>query len=90
MSDRWWPPIPQGVTREDYAILRAQQRCFMCAKKRTKEGHDPCLGTLPGVQFACCGHGDQGYLKLENGTILRGFFDGMPECPVWLPGYEPA
>lgn len=40
---------------------------------------DPCLGHLPGVAFACCGHGkdtvsrehfQRGYIAFENGTII--------------------
>jgi len=40
---------------------------------RTPEGHDPCLGTLPGVLFACCGHGGRafGYVYFENGVTIR-------------------
>ena len=36
---------------------------------------DPCLGTLPGVIEACCGHGSpgKGYLMFKNGTLFRGF-----------------
>ena len=36
---------------------------------------DACLGTLPGVDFACCGHGnrEESYVKFTNGVILRGF-----------------
>ena len=32
--------------------------CGRCGKFLTKEGHDACLGTLPGIMNACCGHGD--------------------------------
>lgn len=32
---------------------------------------DPCLGFIPGVTSACCGHGiERGYLQLANGTRL--------------------
>lgn len=36
---------------------------------------DPCLGKLPGVKYACCGHGDsrQSYIVFENGLTIRGF-----------------
>ncbi len=36
---------------------------------------DPCLGTLPGVVNACCGHGesDASYVVLSDGVVLRGF-----------------
>jgi hypothetical protein len=48
--------------------------CHECGKPPTVEGHDPCLGTLPGVQNACCGHGDptQAYIQYEDGRDLRG------------------
>lgn len=37
---------------------------------------DPCLGHLPGVRYACCGHGvDHGYIFFENGVIVRGSFE---------------
>lgn len=34
---------------------------------------DPCLGELPGVLGACCGHGDPkvAYVTFENGVVLR-------------------
>lgn len=31
--------------------------CSYCQRPRTKAGHDPCIKNLPGVSFACCGHG---------------------------------
>ena len=36
---------------------------------------DPCLGTLPGVVGACCGHGKQhkAYVQFEDGLTFRGF-----------------
>ena len=36
---------------------------------------DPCLGDLPGVEHACCGHGVPGkaYLRFSNGVVVRGF-----------------
>ena len=38
-------------------IAGKDRPCGHCGKERTKEGHDGCLGTLPGVMNACCGHG---------------------------------
>ncbi len=47
--------------------------CVKCGKLPTKEGHDACLGTLPGVTDACCGHGvTESYIIFENGMIIRG------------------
>lgn len=49
--------------------------CPTCGLERQRDYHDPCLGHLPGIVHACCGHGGasaiQGYLAFENGTIAR-------------------
>ena len=44
--------------------------CTVCHLPPTPEGHDPCLGRLPGVTSACCGRGQvvEGYRVLEDGT----------------------
>lgn len=38
-------------------------------------GVDPCLGKLPGVKAACCGHGGKGncggYIYFTNGVTIR-------------------
>jgi len=40
--------------------------CAKCKKCPTKEGHDGCLGTLPGkIMNACCGHGDDGCAYIQ-------------------------
>ena len=45
------------------------QPCPKCGQLPTDEGHDACLGELPGVKFACCGHGVAiGYIIFGNGT----------------------
>ncbi len=46
--------------------------CGYCGLKNTVEGHDGCLGTLPGVMNACCGHGPDGY----EGPYVQ-FLDGF-------------
>lgn len=50
--------------------------CPECHLKRGADGHDPCMGALPGVKYACCGHGGKtmssdGYIYFENGTVVR-------------------
>lgn len=53
--------------------------CPECGMTRGSDGYDPCLGQLPGVDFACCGHGgksdprvcNEGYIKFANGKIIR-------------------
>lgn len=55
-----------------------QRPCAKCRKMPTKEGHDACLGTLPNVKYACCGHGVwEGYVVLfsDGGNItLKEYF----------------
>lgn len=48
--------------------------CGHCGRGNTPEGHDACLGTLPGVMNACCGHGDpnDAYVQFEDGSDIRG------------------
>jgi len=46
--------------------------CGFCGLSNNEEGHDACLGTLPGVKNACCGHGSgHAYIQYENGRTLR-------------------
>ena len=52
-------------------VAGRDRECGHCGERRTPEGHDPCLGTLPGVMNACCGHGiDEPYVQLEDGDVL--------------------
>lgn len=37
--------------------LKNLMKCDHCRQFRTQAGHDPCIADLPGVRFACCGHG---------------------------------
>ncbi|SCG85625.1 hypothetical protein [Methanobacterium congolense] len=54
---------------------RTQRPCVRCGKKPDPEGYDACLGKLPGVKYACCGHGvEEGHIIFENGTTLKGCF----------------
>lgn len=48
------------------------QRCGFCGLAKTPEGHDGCLGTLPGVMNACCGHGrpHEAYIQFEDGSRI--------------------
>lgn len=46
--------------------------CRACGQRRTEDGHDPCIANLPGVLYACCGHGvEGGYIKFEDGRCLN-------------------
>ncbi len=48
--------------------------CGRCGEGFTKEGHDPCIGTLPNVMNACCGHGydREAYIQFEDGSRTAG------------------
>lgn len=47
--------------------------CPRCGHiKQSINEPDGCLGRLPGVKFACCGHGKRpGYILFENGVSIR-------------------
>jgi hypothetical protein len=45
----------------------------------------PCLGILPGVVGACCGHGlNQGFVTFKNGMTLYGYLRLHGTKPIWL------
>jgi hypothetical protein len=48
--------------------------CAHCKKLPTPEGHDGCLGTLPNIMNACCGHGNnaQAYIQYWSRDVIRG------------------
>src|SRR5919197_5686205 len=41
----------------DEAGESVERPCVQCGLLAAPDGPDPCLGTLPGVRAACCGHG---------------------------------
>jgi hypothetical protein len=62
----------QAIKNHSYPS-KHMKPCVKCGKLPTKEGHDACLGTLPGVIDACCGHGvKEAYIIFENGVTIRG------------------
>ena len=62
---------------EPTAETWADRPCGICGKFGNSNAGkpDPCLGQLPGVTNACCGHGnrDEAYVVFEGGVVLRGF-----------------
>ena len=64
-----------------------ERTCGRCGEATKADGHDPCIGSLPGVSNACCGHGvlEEAYVQLDSGTRLSGikavafFEEGRPE-----------
>ena len=70
------PRICDSSRQFQRAAPTLRRACVACGLKRTEAyGPDPCLGYLPGVRNACCGHGVQyGYIQFENGLVIRGLF----------------
>ncbi|MCA9367177.1 hypothetical protein KC887_02790 [Candidatus Kaiserbacteria bacterium] len=63
-----------------------ERPCAFCHQMPTVEGHDACLGELPGVLYACCGHG------VENEHGLSQPYIKYARWPFWMtnPNYWPA
>lgn len=61
-------------TKEPTQATWQNRPCGYCGKHNTPEGHDGCLGTLPGVMNACCGHGqiNGAYVQFPNGFSVHG------------------
>jgi hypothetical protein len=48
-----------------------ERPCVQCGLRAAPDGPDPCLGLLPDVRAACCGHGvDEPYVLVHS--TLRG------------------
>lgn len=51
------------------------RRCAKSGSRHEMHESDACLGDLPGVDNACCGHGvTEGYIRFTNGTVIKGRF----------------
>ena len=61
-----------------------RRQCGRCDKPETPEGHDACLGTLPDVMNACCGHGRlrEAYVQFWDRPRLAGqeALDFITDC----------
>jgi len=61
-------------TNESTADTWQKRHCGHCGLHDTQEGHDGCLGTLPGIMNACCGHGGKhegAYIQFWDKTCIR-------------------
>ena len=69
-----WIYVDTGQPVEEWK----DRPCGWCGYENTPEGHDGCLGTLPGVRNACCGHGvdEDAYIQFQDGSELRGLEAG--------------
>ena len=67
---------------EDTLEPMAEPRpCAACGIKFPYGKPDICLGMLPGVDSACCGHGrtEDAFIIFESGVVIKGF-----QCPSEL------
>lgn len=57
---------------DDSPVDDQERPCIRCGKIPGESGgDDPCLGHLPGVKAACCGHGAwRGYIMFTDGTVV--------------------
>jgi hypothetical protein len=48
--------------------------CGFCGLDTPESGHDPCVGELPSVMNACCGHGqtDEAYVQFSQNCRISG------------------
>ncbi len=67
-EQKMWTYIDTGQLVSD----NPNRDCKLCNSDTDIDG---CLGKLPGVMNACCGHGNvnESYVQFTNGVILRGF-----------------
>ena len=56
-------------------VVRSCKRCHLLFEGSNEGQPDPCLGRLPGVDNACCGHGapETAYIRFTNGITITGF-----------------
>lgn len=69
--------VEEGWVYADNNTLVSEEpwrKCGACDLPQTKEGHDGCLGTLPDVMNACCGHGEdkEAYVQFWDKSCIRG------------------
>ena len=69
--DRQWKYVDTGEPTIETYKTRA---CGHCLKPNRADDHDSCLGELPGVINACCGHGNksEAYVQYSDERIERG------------------
>jgi len=66
--------IGEWVYADDYSVADYDRPCTRCGMMPTKDGHDACIPSLPGVINACCGHGNasKAYVMFRSGETIRG------------------
>lgn len=73
----WNAKKKEWVYEDNGKPIDDRRVCKRCGKPPTKEGHDACLGTIPNVKYACCGHGvTNPYYENMDGYYRQGGKDG--------------
>jgi hypothetical protein len=65
----------QFYSDDDRPVDRKEPRpCSLCKMQWPSGKPDACLGQLPGVKDACCGHGvEESYIEFHNGVRVSNF-----------------
>jgi len=73
-GETWvWADTQEVILDADSADNRP---CACCGELPTEAGHDACLGLLPGVRSACCGHAiDPPYIQFDDEDTFRAVID---------------
>lgn len=78
----------RGLPDRDVPIERHCGQCGVHWQEPLDNANepDPCLGLLPGVWSACCGHGEgNGYIAFTNGPTIR--FDRLVVERYEIPAF---
>ncbi len=51
----------------DGVPITVERACSRC-ERMPVNGHDACLGTIPGVTSACCGHGKESSFSFDKSS----------------------
>lgn len=59
-------------TKELLDVKNLKRKCPKCNELPSENGNDPCISNLPGVKFACCGHGNvfYTYVSFDDGSTI--------------------
>ena len=61
----------EWVYDDDNSPANIERPCKRCGHMPLPDGEDYCLGHIPRVKAACCGHGaEPGYIMMESGQVF--------------------
>lgn len=73
----------QWIYSDTKELIDKPRLCKYCGKYPTKEGYDGCLGYLPNVYSACCGHNiEKPYVVFNNGIHME--FNDMKQLKEYF------